>query len=196
MYITQLIHLKNITPSKIEENISIENENDQKKTKSNLKMDEKKIFTSTKDQLKNTEQFKTNLLKDPKVKNHISTNNQIKSFDDLVNVAKREKEAELKYDLERNVKLVSFNQGKIEIGFNDKLNKNFIKKLSEKLLLWTGERWIISLSENKGNQTVYEGKMKKRAEELIDAKKTEIAKKVSTSFPDAKLLEIKEDENA
>ena len=38
--------------------------------------------------------------------------------------------------------------------------------------------------------------MKKRAEELIDAKKTEIAKKVSTSFPDAKLLEIKEDENA
>ena len=196
MYITQLIHLKNITPSKIEENISIENENDQKKTKSNLKMDEKKIFTSTKDQLKNTEQFKTNLLKDPKVKNHISTNNQIKSFDDLVNVAKREKEAELKYDLERNVKLVSFNQGKIEIGFNDKLNKNFIKKLSEKLLLWTGERWIISLSKNKGNQTVYEGKMKKRAEELIDAKKTEIAKKVSTSFPDAKLLEIKEDENA
>ena len=196
MYITQLIHLKNITPSKIEENISIENENDQKKTKSNLKMDEKKIFTSTKDQLKNTEQLKTNLLKDPKVKNHISTNNQIKSFDDLVNVAKREKEAELKYDLERNVKLVSFNQGKIEIGFNDKLNKNFIKKLSEKLLLWTGERWIISLSKNKGNQTVYEGKMKKRAEELIDAKKTEIAKKVSTSFPDAKLLEIKEDENA
>tara|TARA_Y100001970_G_scaffold77957_1_gene99194 strand:+ start:2242 stop:3915 length:1674 start_codon:yes stop_codon:yes gene_type:complete len=196
MYITQLIHLKNITPSKIEENISIENENDQKKTKSNLKMDEKKIFTSTKDQLKNTEQLKTNLLKDPKVKNHISTNNQIKSFEDLVNVAKREKEAELKYDLERNVKLVSFNQGKIEIGFNDKLNKNFIKKLSEKLLLWTGERWIISLSKNKGNQTVYEGKMKKRAEELIDAKKTEIAKKVSTSFPDAKLLEIKEDENA
>ncbi len=196
MYITQLIHLKNITPSKIEENISIENENDQKKTKSNLKMDEKKIFTSTKDQLKNTEQLKTNLLKDPKVKNHISTNNQIKSFEDLVNVAKREKEAELKYDLERNVKLVSFNQGKIEIGFNDKLNKNFIKKLSEKLLSWTGERWIISLSKNKGNQTVYEGKMKKRAEELIDAKKTEIAKKVSTSFPDAKLLEIKEDENA
>ena len=196
MYITQLIHLKNITPSKIEEYISIENENDQKKTKSNLKMDEKKIFTSTKDQLKNTEQLKTNLLKDPKVKNHISTNNQIKSFEDLVNVAKREKEAELKYDLERNVKLVSFNQGKIEIGFNDKLNKNFIKKLSEKLLSWTGERWIISLSKNKGNQTVYEGKMKKRAEELIDAKKTEIAKKVSTSFPDAKLLEIKEDENA
>ncbi len=52
MYITQLIHLKNITPSKIEENISIENENDQKKTKSNLKMDEKKFLLQPKINLK------------------------------------------------------------------------------------------------------------------------------------------------
>ena len=103
------------------------------------------------------------MLKDPKVQKSYSTNNQIKSFEDLVNVAKTEKEAELKYDLERNVKLVSFNQGKIEIGFNDKLNKNFIKKLSEKLLLWTGEKVDNFLSKNKGNQTVYEGKMKKES---------------------------------
>ncbi len=191
MYITQLIHLKKITTDKIEESDPIEK--DQNKIKNNYKLEEKKILTSTKDQLKNTEQFKTNLLKDPKVKNQIPENNQIKSFEDLLNVAKKEKEAELKYDLERNVKLVSFNQGKIEIGFNDKLNKNFIKKLSEKLLLWTGERWIISLSKNEGSQTIYEGKMKKKAEDLLEAKKTEIAKKVSVSFPDAKLLEIKEE---
>ena len=191
MYITQLIHLKKITTDKIEESDPIEK--DQNKIKNNYKLEEKKILTSTKDQLKNTEQFKTNLLKDPKVKNQIPENNQIKSFEDLLNVAKKEKEAELKYDLERNIKLVSFNQGKIEIGFNDKLNKNFIKKLSEKLLLWTGERWIISLSKNEGSQTIYEGKMKKKAEDLLEAKKTEIAKKVSVSFPDAKLLEIKEE---
>ena len=37
----------------------------------------------------------------------------------------KEKEIELKYDLERNVKLVSFNKGTIDISFNEKLNKNF-----------------------------------------------------------------------
>ena len=37
------------------------------------------------------------------------------------------KKVQLKYDLERNVKLVSFSKGKIDISFNDKLNKNFIK---------------------------------------------------------------------
>jgi len=51
---------------------------------------------------------------------------------DGVSVAK---EIELKYDLERNVKLVSFNKGKINICFNESLNKNFIKNLTLNFLL-------------------------------------------------------------
>ena len=63
-------------------------------------------------------------------------------------LANQENEIELKYDLERNVKLVNFKNGSIDISFNENLNKNFIKNLTEKLLLWTGERWIISISKN------------------------------------------------
>ena len=59
---------------------------------------------------------------------------KIDTYEDLIQVAAREKEVELKYDLERNVKLVSFVSGKINITFNEKLNKNFIKILTEKLL--------------------------------------------------------------
>ena len=47
-------------------------------------------------------------------------------FQDLIDQANKEREIELKFDLERNVKLVSFNRGKIDISFNEKLNKNFI----------------------------------------------------------------------
>ena len=54
-------------------------------------------------------------------------------------ILQKKKEVELKFDLERNVRLVSFKHGKIEISFNEKLNKNFIKLLTEKLLNWTGE---------------------------------------------------------
>ena len=35
---------------------------------------------------------------------------EIKSFQDLIDNAQKDKEIELKYDLERNVKLVSFNK--------------------------------------------------------------------------------------
>ena len=38
----------------------------------------------------------------------------MKSFIDLINIAEKNRELELKYDLERNVKLVNFEDGKIE----------------------------------------------------------------------------------
>ena len=43
----------------------------------------------------------------------------------------------------RNVKLVSFNKGKTDISFNEKLNKKFYKK-SLKKYYHGKERWIIS----------------------------------------------------
>ena len=159
MYIMQLVHLKNIDTRK--ENINIENEN-VKTTNEKIvgkKIDDNNLETNIpnqiKNQLKSTNQIKTNPENNLSVDNRISKV-EIKSFKDLINLASKEKEIELKYDLERNVKLVSFNKGKIDISFNEKLNKNFIKNLTEKLLLWTGDRWIISLSKNVNAKSIYE----------------------------------------
>ena len=87
----------------------------------------------------------------------------------------------MKYDLERNVKLVSFNKGKIDISFNDKLNKNFIKNLSEKLLDWTDERWVISLSKNDSAKVVQQNEELHLNRLLV--KKDIIAKKIE-KLPD------------
>ena len=110
---------------------------------------------------------------------------------DLIDQANKEKEIELKYDLERNVKLVSFNRGKIDISFNEKLNKNFIKNLTEKLFSWTGERWIISLSKNKNARSIYEQKLDNKHEMIKEFEKSETAKEIENAFPDAKLEDIK-----
>ena len=102
----------------------------------------------------------------------------------MINQANKEKEVELKFDLERNVKLVSFNKGKIDISFNEKLNKSFIKNLTEKLLLWTGERWIISLSKNNDAKSIYEKNMEKKSSKLEDFKRSDIAKQIEEACPD------------
>ena len=120
---------------------------------------------------------------------------EINNFQDLINVANKEKEVELKYDLERNVKLVSFKNGKIDISFNEKLNKNFIKVLTEKLLSWTGKRWVISLSKINGEKTIYEKKLVEKSEKLIKDQKNEEVKKILSNFSDAKLVELTEDDN-
>ena len=197
MYIMQLVHLKNIGSSK--ENISSGDGNNDF-TKDNLvgkKIDDKPLETNIsnqiKNQLKSTNQIKTNPAKILS-KDNQSAKIKISSFQDLINQANKEKEIELKYDLERNVKLVSFNKGKIDISFNEQLNKNFIKNLTEKLLLWTGERWIISLSKNAKAKSIYEISQKDKSNKIEEFKKSKIAQDIQKAFPDAKLVDFKEEE--
>ena len=196
MYVMQLIHLKNLEEKKettnLNESSSIETENFSSK-----KIDENKIESNlsnkAKNQLKSTEQIKTNPIK--KI-NHENGKSKIEitSFQDLIDYANKEKEIELKYDLERNVKLVSFNKGKIDISFNEKLNKNFIKNLTEKLLNWTGERWIISLSKNLEAKSLYEKNQENETNKINEFKKSKIAEELELAFPDARLIEVKDDD--
>ncbi len=197
MYIMQLTHLKNIDIKK-ETSLEIENKDNLKKNliDKNIKEEniEANLSNQIKNQLKNTDQIKKNPVKN--LSSEINKNKiEITSFQDLIDQANKEKEVELKFDLERNVKLLSFNKGKIDISFNEKLNKNFIKDLTEKLLFWTGDRWIISLSKNNNAKSLYEKNMEQKLSKLSELKKSELAKKVKEAFPDAKLEKILEDPN-
>ena len=201
MFIMQMVHLKNIEYKKedLEKDNDLEKNEFKKSTLVGQNIEDEKLennlSTKVKNQLKNTEQVKSN-----PVKNDISTQAQkmktdISTFQNLIDKAESEKEIELKFDLERNVKLVNFKKGKIEISFNEKLNKNFIKNLSEKLLLWTGERWIISLGKNNEAKSIYEQNMENKSSELDNFKKSRIAKEIQEAFPDAQLAEIEEEHN-
>ena len=196
MYIMQLVYLKNIDSKK--ENINLENDNQLINEKLiGKKIDDKPLETSVpnkiKNQLKSTDQIKNNPSKNLS-KDNQSGKIEITSFQDLIDQANKEKEIELKYDLERNVKLVSFNKGTIDISFNEKLNKNFIKNLTERLLLWTGERWIISLSKNTNAKSIYEKNQENKIKKLEEFKKSKIAKDIQKAFPDAKLIDLREEE--
>ena len=199
MYVMQLVHLKNIDNKKeilqeniIKDNVELKNNLDGKNIKDeNLERD---LSPKVKNQLKSTNQIKSSPIKDLLSKDY-SSKIEITNFQDLINLANEEKEVELKFDLERNVKLVSFNKGKIDISFNENLNKNFIKNLTEKLLLWTGERWIISLSKNTEAKSIYEQNIEQKTSKLVEFKKSKLAKQIEEAFPDAKLTDIKEEKN-
>ena len=192
MYVMQLVHLKNLDNT----NEIINENNIQSEKKENLsgkKLDEKNLETNlpnkVKNQLKNINQVKTSPVKSMTGDDNISKF-EITSFQNLIFKANQEKEIELKYDLERNVKLVSFNRGKIDISFNEKLNKNFIKNLTEKLLQWTGERWIISLSKNTDAKSIYEKNLENKKDQIEEFKKSKVSERIQTIFPDAKLINI------
>ena len=162
---------------------------------------EKKIITELKSdtvgQIKNIAQEK-NIQSEPQGDSKVDKKTSINSFDELINVCSERKEMKLKYELEKNVNLVSFEKNRVEISFNDNLDKNFVKDLSLKLFEWTNQRWIISLSKIKGEITIKEKEKIDKNKLITNAKKTELYKKVLEKFPDASLIEVtkkKNDEN-
>ncbi len=197
MFVMQLIHLKSMDEKKE----STSNLVNKTQSQTNLIGEDSKekniddnLSSKTKNQLKNTNQVKKNLVENLSIDTS-SKKNEILNFQELINLADQNKEIELKFDLERNVKLVSFKRGKIDISFNEKLNKNFIKNLTEKLLLWTGERWIISLSKNDNAKSIFEMNMEDKTNNIEAFKKSHIAKDIEELFPDAKLIDVQEEKN-
>jgi len=142
--------------------------------------------TQTVDQIKNMAQEKKNK---PEIK--AIDKNLINSFNDLLNVCSQKKEIKLKYELEKNVNLVKFERNRIEISFNDNLDKDFVKDLSSKLFEWTDERWIITFSKSMGEMSVNEKQKNKKKELINEIKSSEIYKTVMKKFPDAELLDVK-----
>ena len=146
---------------------------------------------TTSDQIKNISQKKPEI-----EKKILSENNnqefysEIKNFEDLVKVASEKRDIELKHDLVHNVSLINFSVGQIDISLNDRLNKNFIRNLSEKLYKWTGKRWIITIAKKLGDKTISE-KMEIEKRSLIENfKKTNSYENFIKLFPDAKLIDI------
>ena len=127
-----------------------------------------------------------------KENNNIETNTSlINSFDDLLKTCSSKKEIKLKYELEKNVNLVSFENKRIEISFNEDLDKDFIKDLSTKLFEWTNERWIISLSKTKGQPSKKEEEINQKKELIESVKNSSIYKDILKNFPDAELIDVK-----
>ena len=143
------------------------------------------------DQLKNVEQ-EEKIITTPDVKNKIK-NNQIKSFKELIELCEKKKELKIKYELENNLRLVSFKDQKIEISFNSNLDKTFVKELTEKLLKWTNKRWIIAFSKKDGSPTVKKQKKDLEVNLLKKESETDFSKEVKKIFPDSQLVKVEEE---
>ena len=146
------------------------------------------------DQIKNIIQEKKQEV-DVKKNEELSEKNLIHTFNQLIEFCEIKKEIKLKYELEKNVNLVSFENCRIEISFNESLDKDFIKILSSKLLEWTGERWLITLSKKKGDWSIKEKELQKKKDLLESTKKNFNYKKILENFPDAELIDVKKKKN-
>ncbi len=189
MFLIRLVYISDIKINPEQKNIksdNFESKNEineiQEKKINSLKLDNNLI-----DQIKTTSQEeKIKVLEKDIVKDKIN------SFDDLIILTSNKKEMDLKYDLETNVNLVSFERKRIKISFNENLKSDFVKILTAKLLDWTGERWIITLTKEKGDLSKKQSKTIDKQQYMKNFENSEEFLEIKNYFKDAKLLDIEE----
>ena len=55
------------------------------------------------------------------------------------------------------------------------------------------DRWIISLSKNIDAKSIYEKNLEEKSDKIKEFNESEIAKDIKKAFPDAKLIDLKEE---
>ncbi|MDC0945414.1 DNA polymerase III subunit gamma/tau [Candidatus Pelagibacter sp.] len=182
MFLMRLMHISSLKPEgKIKKN-DLTKISEKKDIISDFKVD-------AIDQIKNvTQEKKIKLETHTEIKSE--TKISINTFDQLLKICSEKKEMKLKYELEKNINLVGFEKNRIEISFNDNLDKNFVKDLSIKLFEWTNQRWIITFSKKQGEASIREKEETKKVEFINSAKNSKEYKIILEKFPDADLVDV------
>jgi len=115
----------------------------------------------------------------------------LKSFEDIIELVKLNKNIRLQYDLENNVSLVSFERGKIELNILNN-DEKILFTLSNKLQEWTHEKWLVVSSSLQGKKTIKEVRDDEEFELQSLIKEHPIYKKAIMEFDTVEISSIEE----
>ncbi len=126
----------------------------------------------------------------------VATEAIAETFEDVLELAGAKRDIRLRTELETYVHLVRFEPGRIEFRPAANAPDNLAGRLASQLTHWTGTRWIVSLSNDEGANTI-QG-VRRQKEENRDAKLKEhpLVKAALEEFPNAKIVDIRERESS
>ena len=189
MFLIRLIYLSGIK----QKNLSNDQSKEDFAFEKNINLRENKSSNNnTINQIKNlTQESKAKPILNNKNETIGKSKFSINSFEELIEICNKKKEIKLKYELENNVNLVKFENLRIEISFNERLDKDFVKEISNKLFEWTNDRWLITFSKNDGQVSVKEKLKLKKKDEMNKIKSSDLYNKIKQQFNDIELIDVK-----
>jgi DNA polymerase-3 subunit gamma/tau len=112
-------------------------------------------------------------------------------FEDLIALAAEKRDVSLKSALERDVRLVRFEDGQLEIALEPSAAKMLVGDLSKKLHEWTGRRWMVVVSAEPGAPSLRAQAEERKTQLKSDARNDPLVQAVLTRFPGAEIVEVR-----
>ncbi|MBR0724025.1 DNA polymerase III subunit gamma/tau [Bradyrhizobium manausense] len=116
---------------------------------------------------------------------------RITSFTQLVALASQKRDVMTKAALEGDMRLVRFEEGRLEIALEPNASKTMITELAKKFELWTGRRWTIIVSNEQGQPTLRSVNQAAKQEHARTAEADPRVQEVLSRFPGAKVVEVR-----
>lgn len=117
---------------------------------------------------------------------------KLQRFEDVVALAEARRDILLKTALERDVHLVRFEEGRIELRLAAGGRSSLANDLSAALTAWTGRRWIVSLSQKEGAPTLAEDIRAASESRRENAAADPFVREALSRFPGAEIVDVRE----
>jgi DNA polymerase-3 subunit gamma/tau len=115
----------------------------------------------------------------------------VQNFAALIALAGEKRDLTMKSALERDVRLVRFEDSKLELALEPSAQHTLIGDLAKKLSQWTGRRWMVAVSKEAGAPSV-KAQADLRKAELRDNVRTDpLVQAVLERFPGAEIVDVR-----
>jgi DNA polymerase-3 subunit gamma/tau len=116
----------------------------------------------------------------------------VASYKELIALAGAKRDVLVKLALEGSMRPISFEQGRIEVALSDGADPGIIATLSARLQVWTGQRWLIMVSNKPiDGPTLRQEKEERAALERAQAHDDPLVQAILNTFPGAKVVNVK-----
>ena len=116
---------------------------------------------------------------------------RITSFTQLVALAGQKRDIMTKSALEGDMRLVRFEEGRLEVALEPNASKTMISELAKKFELWTGRRWTVIVSNEQGQPTLRSVNQAAKQQHARTAEADPRVQEVLSRFPGAKVVEVR-----
>jgi DNA polymerase-3 subunit gamma/tau len=116
----------------------------------------------------------------------------IARFEDLIVVAAQKRDLAVKLALERDVRLVRCEDGRLEIALQRTAAKTLVNDLARKFSQWTNRRWMVVVSAEEGEPTVRSQNEARQAALKTGVQSDPLVQAVLARFPGAEIVDVRE----